>query len=263
MAPKPLNKQLYNKVKSLADKKFKTKTSIYKSSWITKEYKKRGGTYSGNKSNSLGLSRWYREKWVDLNRPIYSGNKIIGYKPCGRQSVSNGEYPLCRPSVRVSKKTPLTISEISKAEKKSNNYSYVQFHGKKSSVMIKVPSNVKKYAKYAFKLKKLGFTGATSTGWKRAKQLATKSHISIEDLRFMRNWYARHIKTSYPGFKKWIAAGRPKDSSWFKTRSILSWLTWGGNAGFNWVNSKNSIMLLNKHSDGPIYKKITTSRLKN
>ena len=48
----------------------------------------------------------------------------------------------------------------------------------------------------AFEIKKAGFKGATDTGWKRAKQLSTKSEISIEDLRYMRNWYARHVVTS-------------------------------------------------------------------
>lgn len=76
---------------------------------------------------------------------------------------------------------------------------------------------------YAFKLKKLGFVGAKETGWKRAKQLATKESIPIEDLRYMRNWFARHIITSYPGFKKWKEAGRPKDSKWHNKRAIISW----------------------------------------
>ena len=39
--PEPINKSLYDKVKKLADKKFNSKTGIYKSSWIVKEYKKR------------------------------------------------------------------------------------------------------------------------------------------------------------------------------------------------------------------------------
>ena len=122
-----------------------------------------------------------------------------------------------------------------------------QYRGKKSEIMIKVPQAVKNAAKNAFVLKKLGFHGATSTGWKRAKQLSTKDSIPIEDLRYMRNWYARHIYTSYPGYSKWVKVHRPKDSSWFNKHAILSWLTWGGNAGFRWINSSRVINLLNKH----------------
>ncbi len=124
-----------------------------------------------------------------------------------------------------------------------------QFHGKKSKVMVRVPKSVQKWAEYAFELKKLGFIGATETGWRRAKQLSTKESIPIEDLRYMRNWYARHIITSFPGFEAWKKAGSSKDKEWQKKRSILSWVTWGGPAGFKWVNSKRNINLLNSHFD--------------
>ena len=113
----PLNKKLYNYVKKLADKKFQSKTGIYKSSWIVREYKKRGGKYRGSKSSQSGLKRWYKEKWVDLNRPIKnSKGKIIGYKSCGRKTVKNSKekYPLCRPTYKISSKTPRTYKQISK-----------------------------------------------------------------------------------------------------------------------------------------------------
>lgn len=124
-----------------------------------------------------------------------------------------------------------------------------QYYGKRSEIMVPVPKNVKKWAKYAFELKKLGFKGATSTGWKRAKQLATKDSIPIQDLRYMRNWYARHIFTSFPGFNNWMSYGRPKTSDWFNKHAILSWITWGGNPGFNWINSQRTINLLNNYFD--------------
>jgi len=37
----PINKKLYNHVKKLANQKFKSKSGIYRSSWIVREYKKR------------------------------------------------------------------------------------------------------------------------------------------------------------------------------------------------------------------------------
>lgn len=267
----PKDTTLYNKVKKLADKKFKSKTGVYKSSWIVKEYKRQGGKYASPKPKNSGLKRWYKEKWVDLNRPIKnSKGKVIGYKSCGRSNQSTKKYPLCRPSKRVSPKTPktykeLTKSSLSKAKKAKSSIKNKgnikfgggksQYHGKKSSIMIKVPANVKKWALYAFKLKKLGFRGAKETGYKRGKQLATKESIPIEDLRYMRNWYARHIYTSYPGFKKWESLGRPKDNKWHNRHSIISWTIWGGNAGFRWVNSQKVINLLNKHF-GKDYSKI-------
>lgn len=92
----PTNKTLYNKVKKEADKKY-DKPSAYKSGWIVKEYKERGGEYSGKKKENEGLSRWYKEEWKDI------GGK---------------EYPVYRPTKRITKDTPLTESEISPTQLK-------------------------------------------------------------------------------------------------------------------------------------------------
>lgn len=91
MPPKnePLDKKLYEKVKKMADDKYE-KPSAYKSGWIVKKYKELGGTYSGTKTDE-GLTQWYKEEWDD---------------------VGNKDYPVYRPTKRVSKKTPLTASEI-------------------------------------------------------------------------------------------------------------------------------------------------------
>ena len=57
------------------------------------DYKK-GGSYQG------GLRRWFKEKWVDVKTG----------KPCGRSGKEKSKrgYPYCRPSRRVSSKTPAT-----------------------------------------------------------------------------------------------------------------------------------------------------------
>jgi hypothetical protein len=121
-----------------------------------------------------------------------------------------------------------------------------QFYGKKSKIMIKIPEDVRKAALNSFRLQKLGFLGGVETGWKRAKQLSSQKSIPIEDLRFMRNWYARHFYTSYPGYKSWVSLGLPETKEWFNKRSIISWEIWGGTPGLNWMNSKKVIDLLNK-----------------
>lgn len=266
MSPQPADKKLYEYVKRLADKKFTSKSGIYRSSWIVREYKKRGGKYIGRKTSvkSPGLRRWYKEKWVDLNRPIKnSKGRVIGYKPCGRTSASKkSSYPLCRPSKIITKGTPRTFREISKKSirrakkdkskvKHRSNIKFggghKQYRGRKSSVMVKVPQNVKKWAAYAFKLKTIGFRGGVDTGWRRAKQLATKESIPIEDLRYMHAWFSRHIVTSYPTYKKWKDAGRPKTKEWHNKRGIIAWQIWGGNAAFNWVNSKKNLKLLSQY----------------
>jgi hypothetical protein len=112
--PNPLDLKLYKKVKLDSNKKFDENTSAYKSMWITREYKKRGGLYSGKKKNTSGLTRWLKEEWVDLKRPKKnSKGKITGYYKCARKSKTQS-HPLCRPSKRISKNTPKTYKEISK-----------------------------------------------------------------------------------------------------------------------------------------------------
>lgn len=268
MSSKPIDKILYEKVKKLANKKFESKSGIYRSSWIVREYKKLGGKYKGPKPKKSGLTRWYKEEWVDLNRPILrtrSSKSKLRYESCGRKtSKIKGRYPLCRPTKRVTFKTPKTLDQLDKKSinkakqqkekiKATGNLSKFggkpQFYGKKSDVMITIPQNVKKVAVYSFKLKEMGFEGGRETGWKRAKQLATKESISIQDLKYMRAWFARHLYASYPTYKKWQKAGRPKTSEWYNKHGIISWLIWGGDAAFNWVNSKKNINLLNEYFD--------------
>ena len=57
--------------------------------------------------SSGGLTRWFKEKWVDVKTG----------KPCGRSKGESRAYPACRPSKRVSSKTPKTVGEMSAAEK--------------------------------------------------------------------------------------------------------------------------------------------------
>jgi len=132
MSSVPKDNRLYNYVKRLANKKFKSPTGVYRSSWIVKKYKSLGGKYTSGGHNSDGLKRWYKEKWVNLNSPIK--HKKGQYHSCGRKSASTGKYPLCRPSKRISKKTPRTYKEISrksleKAKRSKKNYHRISFGG--------------------------------------------------------------------------------------------------------------------------------------
>lgn len=118
--PTPVNKKLYAEVKKIADEKFLAPTSIYKSAWIVKEYKRRGGIYQDD-NEKKGLTQWFKEKWVDLERPIKDKKgKVVGYEECGRKSSyvnnKNVKYPVCRPSIRVNATTPKTVNEIAKKQ---------------------------------------------------------------------------------------------------------------------------------------------------
>ena len=54
------------------------------------------------------LKRWFKEKWVDVRTG----------EPCGRTKGDGRGTPYCRPSKRVSSKTPKTTSEMSASEKR-------------------------------------------------------------------------------------------------------------------------------------------------
>jgi len=109
--PEPINVHLYQKVKKEANRKFLAPTSAYKSGWIVREYKKRGGTYTGQRSKGL-LKRWFDEKWVNVTQ-----SRGAVARECGRSRASTrGVYPVCRPSIRVTKGTPRTLKELSKSQ---------------------------------------------------------------------------------------------------------------------------------------------------
>lgn len=55
------------------------------------------------------LRRWFKEKWKDVRTG----------KPCGRKKGEKRGVPYCRPSKRVSSKTPKTSGEMTKSQKRS------------------------------------------------------------------------------------------------------------------------------------------------
>ncbi len=98
----PKDQQLYDKARAEADKTYK-KASAYKSGFIVKRYKEMYKEKYGNDkayepdNKEKPLKRWFQERWVSVG----------------------GEYPTYRPTVRVNKSTPKTVSEIPKERLKA------------------------------------------------------------------------------------------------------------------------------------------------
>jgi hypothetical protein len=90
----------YHKVK----KSYKKFPSARASQAIAKCRGKSGKVRKTKKGASL--KRWEKEKWKDVK----TGN------PCG----AGGKTEYCRPTKRVSKKTPKTASQVSPAKKRAN-----------------------------------------------------------------------------------------------------------------------------------------------
>jgi hypothetical protein len=124
------NKSLYLRIKNKIGKEVKKKGrrwGAYDSGRLVREYKEKGGKYSGKKSTktkskkSSNLDRWYREKWIDAC--VWPKRKS-----CGRTKASiKSKVTYCRPSKVIDRNTPKTIQELTKAEikrkcaKKSKN----------------------------------------------------------------------------------------------------------------------------------------------
>lgn len=96
-----LDKRKYEKAKRIADEVYDL-PSAYKSGFIVKKYKELGGKFgdepvkSKSKADNKPLSRWFKEKWVNQH-----GETGYAHK--------NDVY---RPSVRVTKQTPATWTEL-------------------------------------------------------------------------------------------------------------------------------------------------------
>lgn len=83
------DKELYENVKKESNKIY-NKPSAYRSGWIVKTYKQRGGEYIDD-NKPKNLERWFKEQWGD---------------------IGSLDYPVYRPFKRINKDTPLTINEI-------------------------------------------------------------------------------------------------------------------------------------------------------
>jgi len=57
----------------------------------------------------LALKRWFKEDWKDVRTG----------KACGRKKGEKRGTPYCRPSKRVSSKTPKTSKELTTTEKRT------------------------------------------------------------------------------------------------------------------------------------------------
>lgn len=89
--------------------------SAYKSGKLVARYKAAGGTFRGKKPSG-GLTRWFRERWVDVSRPKPGG----GFEACGREDRERGRYPLCRPesiAKRIEREDPALVERLVKAKR--------------------------------------------------------------------------------------------------------------------------------------------------
>jgi len=114
-----------------------------------------------------GLTRWFKENWVDLSRPKKGG----GYEPCGRRDASKGKYPKCVPASRAASMSQgqirSAISRKRRAEKEGGRKDKKPIMVSTIKKSKNVPTNAKLYArvKAAAKAKFDVYPSAYANGW--------------------------------------------------------------------------------------------------
>ena len=100
-----LDPKLYAQSKRRINEIYGTSTSAYRSMAIVKDYKKHGGRYTPRiKGKAQGVSKWLLEKWVVVIDFLNGKSTTCGTVKRRRHA--------CRPSVKVDRKTPVTIQEV-------------------------------------------------------------------------------------------------------------------------------------------------------
>lgn len=147
------NPELYSKAKQIADEKY-SKPSAYKSGFIVKTYKELGGTYSGKKDNT-GLASWFKENWKD---------------------IAGLDYPVYRPTKRVTKNTPLTPEEIDPKNLLKQILLKQKIKGENN-----LPAFVKKGSGIKYDIKPYSYTQAKRLGVKIKPSTNPKKKIDVYD----------------------------------------------------------------------------------
>lgn len=114
-----------------------------------------------------GLTRWFKEQWVDLSRPKEGG----GFEPCGRPDADEGKYPKCVPASRAAK---MTEAEIKSAVRRKRRAESTQRREGKKPINVStevekknVPTNPELYAKVKAEAKRKFdvYPSAYANGW--------------------------------------------------------------------------------------------------
>lgn len=87
------------------------------------------------------------------------------------------------------------------------------------------PGAVAKAAREGLALRERFRRGGTDVGKRRAEQLAARRPISVEDLKSIYSYFARHAVDRREG---WDDPEKP-------TAGFIAWQLWGGDAGRDWI----------------------------
>lgn len=104
MPPAGVDRRKWSRCVDKVKRSARTWPSAYASFAVSKCYKASGGRYAGKKDRSRGTARWKDEQWIDVEEFARHGRRVA----CGAPGKAG---KACRPSKRVSPKTPMTVQE--------------------------------------------------------------------------------------------------------------------------------------------------------
>ena len=84
-------------------------------------------------------------------------------------------------------------------------------------------------AKRGLKLREKFNRGGTDVGVKRAHQLADRNDVTVEDLKAMHSYFARHAVDKDGKSHQWDSDDDP-------SAGFIAWLLWGGDEGKSWAD---------------------------
>jgi GH24 family phage-related lysozyme (muramidase) len=148
------------------------------------------------------LRIWFKEKWVDISKKDSSGN----HPPCGRPKSKKKGYPKCRPSRKVSSKTPETSGEMTKEQKQKATSQKRRAEakpreGKKPNVVSH--HDIKDAADYILIGKELLLEKNRPTNpklWSRAKAKA-KAKFKVYPSAYANGWASKWYKEQGGGWE--------------------------------------------------------------
>jgi len=143
----------------------------------TGEIRRRRKKNRASKFSMGGLKRWLDEKWIDV---CYLPEKVSCGRSKGSLSKKRPHYPYCRPSIRISDKTPKLASELTKKEiakrcrRKRAGKNEVRITGKKS----------RKPTRFSVKKGKRDMSYCVCSGPRKTKGFTCKQHCKYGRSKF-------------------------------------------------------------------------------
>jgi hypothetical protein len=174
------------------------------------------------------LTKWFKEKWVDLSRPKPDG----GYEPCGRDDADKGKYPKCVPASRAAK---MSKDEIDSAVRRKRRAESTQERVDKKPIYV----STDKKDDDAFDVEEKSAIPTNPELYERVKAEA-KRKFDVYPSAYANGWLVREYKRRGGGYRSEKEIDTEEmDEKGEKLRDPKGGLTAAGRKFFNRTEGSN------------------------